>query len=170
MIGLRHLGKPHQLVRQASTQGRRDGVVSLRTAHLRPGRYDVVLRDSATGRAEATAPVWVYRPSSRSRIRSDRHIYRVGQPIRIHWTRAPGNNLDWVGLFPCHRVCGGVSTYLDYLYTHTRVVGSVTFRKGAYLGEGTEPWPLPPGQYIARVLLDDGYASIGRSPRFRVVR
>jgi endonuclease/exonuclease/phosphatase family metal-dependent hydrolase len=169
VIGLRRPGK-HHLINEANARGRRDGVASIRTAHLRPGRYDVVLRDDATGRTEATAPVWVYRPASRSRLRSDRHTYRVGQPIRIHWTRAPGNNLDWIGLFPCHRVCGGVSTYIDYLYTHTQVVGSRTFRQGAYLGEGTEPWPLPPGQYVARLLLDDGYRSIGTSPRFRVVR
>jgi hypothetical protein len=170
VIGLLRAGRPHQLINEANARGRRNGVVSIRTTGLKPGRYHVVLRNDANGRVEATAPVWVYRPSSRSRLRSDRHTYRVGQPIQINWTRAPGNNLDWIGLFPCHRVCGGVSTYLDYLYTHTKVVGSVRFRKGAYLGEGTEPWPLPPGQYVARLLLDDGYVSLGTSPRFRVVR
>ena len=31
-------------------------------------------------------------------------------------------------------------------------------------------WPLPPGQYAARLLTDDGYHSLGLSPRFRIVR
>src|SRR6185312_14053033 len=65
VVGLRRAGKPHQLLRQANARGRRDGVVRIRTTHLRPGRYDVVLRDSATGRTETKAPIWVYRPGSR---------------------------------------------------------------------------------------------------------
>jgi hypothetical protein len=130
----------------------------------------VVLRDSATGRTEAAAPVWVYRPHSRAHIRADRQVYRVGEPIRISWTRAPGENLDWVGLFRCHRTCGGPGSYLVYRYTRTAVEGSVAFRRGAYLGEGTVPWPLPPGQYVARVLVDDSYHPIGTSRRFRIVR
>jgi endonuclease/exonuclease/phosphatase family metal-dependent hydrolase len=170
VVGLRRAGTPHQLLRQANARGRRDGVVRIRTAHLRPGQYDVVLRDSATGRTEASAPVWVYRPHSRSRITSDRRTYPVGSPIRISWTRAPGENLDWVGLFPCHRTCGGPGSYLVYRYTGTAVEGSVGFRRGAYLGEGTKSWPLPPGQYVARVLIDDSYHPIGTSPRFRIVR
>jgi len=170
VVGLRRPGKPHQLIRQANARGRRDGVVGIRTTHLRPGRYHVVLRDSATGRTEAAAPVWVYRPHSRAHIRADRQVYRVGEPIRISWTRAPGENLDWVGLFRCHRTCGGPGSYLVYRYTRTAVEGSVAFRRGAYLGEGTVPWPLPPGQYVARVLVDDSYHPIGTSRRFRIVR
>ncbi|HEX3931685.1 MAG TPA: endonuclease/exonuclease/phosphatase family protein [Nocardioides sp.] len=169
VVGLLRPGS-HRLLRQANARGRQNGVVDLRTTGLRPGRYAVALRDSATGRIEARAPVWVYRPGSRSHVWTDRRSYRYGAPVRIHWTRAPGNNLDWIGLFPCHRRCGGVSTYLDYLYTHTDVVGSVTFRRGAYLGEGEKPWPLPPGQYVARLLLDDGYHSVGTSARFRIRR
>ena len=45
----------------------------------------------------------------------------------------------------------------------------MTFGRGVYLGEGTVPWPLPPGQYVARLLVDDGYDSLGTSPRFRIV-
>jgi hypothetical protein len=29
---------------------------------------------------------------------------------------------------------------------------------------------LPPGRYVARLLLDDGYHDIGISARFRIVR
>ncbi|MGC4111998.1 MAG: endonuclease/exonuclease/phosphatase family protein [Nocardioides sp.] len=168
-VGLVRAGSRH-LVRPQGTRSRRDGVVRLDTRGLRPGRYDVVLRDSGTDRTEAKAPVWVYPPGSHSRISTDRRTYRVGQRIRVHWTRAPGNNLDWIGLFPCHRRCGDVSTYLMYRYTDTHIEGRVDFRKGVYLGEGVHSWPLPPGQYIARLLLDDGYKTVGRSPRFTIRR
>ena len=43
------------------------------------------------------------------------------------------------------------------------------FGRRVYLGEGSVSWPLPPGQYVARLLTDDSYHSLGRSPRFRIV-
>ena len=46
----------------------------------------------------------------------------------------------------------------------------MTFGRHVYLGEGSVSWPLPPGQYIARLLVDDSYHARGRSPRFRIVR
>jgi len=169
VVGLRRQGGSHQLLRQANARGRRDGVVRIRTAHLRPGRYDVVLRDSATDRTEATAPVWVYRRDSHARLTTDRHRYRVGAPIHVSWTRAPGENLDWVGLFRCERTCGGPGSYLNYVYTRTAVEGTVALRAGAFLGQGATSWPLKPGQYVARLLVDDSYRAIGVSPRFRIV-
>jgi endonuclease/exonuclease/phosphatase family metal-dependent hydrolase len=169
VVGLvRHGG--HRLVRSAHTGTRRDGVVALPSRGLRPGRYDVVLRRTPLGRDEASAPVWVYRPGTHSRLTTDRRTYGVGRRITVRWTRAPGENLDWVGLYRCRLRCGGVGSYLVYLYTQTRVVGSVTFRRGVYLGEGSAPWPLPPGHYVARLLVDDSYHALGTSARFRIVR
>ena len=170
VVGLQPSGRAHGPLRLVSTGGRRDGVVRVRTAHLRPGRYDVVLADSPSGRTEARAPVWVYRPHTRARLSSDRRVYRVGDPVTVSWTRAPGNNLDWIGLYPCHRTCGGPGSYLVYRYTRTAIEGATTFHRGGYLGEGTVPWPLPPGQYVARLLVDDGYESLGTSPRFQITR
>ena len=165
---VRHGGSGAWL-RTVSTQSRRDGVVRMRTAHLRPGHYALVLRDTASGRTEATAPVWVYRPGGRSHLTAGRATYRVGSTIRISWTRAPGNNLDWIGLFRCRARCGGPGSYLVYRYTRTAIEGSVAFGRHTYLGEGSASWPLPPGQYVARLLVDDSYRSIGISPRFRIV-
>ena len=167
-VGLVRHGSP-RLLRGVSTIGRSNGVARVRTAHLRPGRYDVVLADRASGRREAAAPVWVYRPASHSHLTSDRRTYRVGSPIRVSWTRAPGNNLDWIGLYRCHRTCGGPGSYLVYRYTRTAIEGRVTFGRRVYLGEGSVSWPLPPGEYVARLLVDDSYHSRGISARFRIV-
>ncbi len=169
VIGLRRVGRPHQLTRQVNARGRRNAVVQVRTSHLRPGHYRVVLRDDATGKTEASAPIWVYRPHRPARITTDRRVYRAGSAIRVSWTRAPGNNLDWVSLFPCHARCAGPGGYTIYRYTRTMVEGSLTLGRQNYLGYGSVR-SLPPGQYVARVLTDDGYHSIGTSPRFRIVR
>jgi hypothetical protein len=56
-----------------------------------------------------------------------------------------------------------------YRYTRTAVEGSVAFGRSRYLGEGSRSWPLPPGQYIARLFVDDSYHPIGTSRRFRIV-
>jgi endonuclease/exonuclease/phosphatase family metal-dependent hydrolase len=170
VIGLLRAGRPHRLINEANARGRRNGVVSIRTTGLKPGRYDVALRNDANGRVEATAPVWVYRPDSHSHVRAERPVYRVGSPITIGFTRAPGNNLDWVGIYRCHRTCGSLGSWSVYGYTRTKVEGSVRFGPNVYLGEGAVSWPLPPGQYAARLLLDDGYRAIGMSPRFRIAR
>jgi len=156
-------------LRQVSTDGRKDGVVRLRTARLRPGRYDVVLRDRARDRVEARAAVWVYRPGTRSHVTTDRRTYRVGQPIRVSWTRAPGMNLDWVSFYRCRARCAGPSAYTIYRYTQTAIVGSVTFGRDNYLNYGSV-LGLAPGTYVARLSTDDGYHAIGQSPRFRIVR
>jgi hypothetical protein len=154
-------------VDRAFTGGRRDGVADLAIDHLRPGRYDVELLGH--GKVEATAPVWVYRPGTRSHLRTNRHVYRAGSPIRVSWTRAPGNNLDWVSLFRCHVRCAGPGGYTIYRYTRTAVVGSLTFGRHDYLGYGSVK-SLAPGRYVARLLTDDGYHAIGVSPRFRIIR
>ena len=155
-------------LRAVSTGGRTDGLVRIRTKHLRPGRYDVALWDKAHHRVEATAPIWVYRAGSRSQLSTSRHSYRVGSPIRVTWTRAPGNNLDWVSFFRCRVTCAGPSGYTIYRYTRTDVEGSVTFGHQNYLGYGSVR-SLAPGTYVARLLTDDGYHAIGKSPRFRIV-
>jgi hypothetical protein len=154
------------VVRTVSTHGRTDGVVRLDKSGLSPGRYDVQLRRG--GSVTAHAPVYVYGPHDEPRVRTSSPSYRVGKPIRVHWTGAPGTNLDWVGLFRCFRICRGAGWYLMYRYTHTDIEGSVVFSADTYLGEGVTSWPLPPGQYVARLFVDDSYHAIGRSNRFTV--
>ena len=170
-IGLVAKGSGRKPVRLVSTHGREDGVALIRiSSRLRPGRYDLVLLDMARNQIETKAPVWVYGPHSRARLTSDRRTYPVGSSVRVSWTRAPGDNLDWIGLFRCHRTCGGPGSYLVYRYTRTAIEGTVTFGRHVYLGEGSVSWPLPPGQYVARLLVDDSYHARGVSSRFRIVR
>jgi endonuclease/exonuclease/phosphatase family metal-dependent hydrolase len=158
------------LMSAVSTQGRTDGIVRLSKADLRPGRYHIVLIDTRTGSWDARAPVWVYASGARPRLRTSASSYRVGDAVRVHFSGAPGNNLDWIGLFRCHRICDGPGGYLVYRYTRTHIEGSVVFGSKTYLGEGVAAWPLPPGRYLARLLVDDSYHAIGKSPRFTITK
>ena len=58
--------------------------------------------------------------------------------------------------------CGN-GYYLAYEYTHTDPAGQVTFD-----AESGGPWPLKPGTYQMRLLLDDGYRDVARSVEFVV--
>jgi hypothetical protein len=168
---LRHRlsGHTHAVASQPTgPAGIRDGDVAFSTRHLKPGRYDVALR-SGDGRTLSRTPVWVYAPHTRATVTTSRRSYRVGEPVRVGWTRAPGTSLDWIGIFGCHRVkCAGNGGYLLYTYTRTLVVGHGVIGPSAATLEGAKKWPLAPGTYVARLLIDDSYISIGHSRRFRI--
>jgi hypothetical protein len=100
---------------------------------------------------------------------TDARTYRSGERIRVSWDGAPGEHLDWIGLYRCRRTCDDPGGYLAYRYTHTRIVGSLVLGRTADPGEGAPPWPLPPGEYVARLLVDDSYRAVAETPRFRVL-
>ncbi len=158
-----------RLLDARSTSGRTSGGVSLRTSRLPAGRYDVVLRETATGETLARSPVWVYERGTDPRMTTSAHIYRAGEPVRVSWDGAPGEHLDWIGLYRCRRTCDDPGGYLAYRYTRTRIEGSLSLSDVAAPGEQAPPWPLPPGQYVARLLVDDSYHVVAQTPRFRVL-
>jgi len=159
--------KGHVLASIATGAGHpRDGVVSLSTRRLARGRNDVVLL-SRQGRVLSRAPVWAYPPGTKTSISTLKSSYRVGEPITVRWAAAPGMALDWIGVFRCDTTgCGTPFDYLVYVYTGTRIQGRTVI--GADALAGAESWPLPAGQYIVRLLPDDGYRSVARSARFTV--
>jgi endonuclease/exonuclease/phosphatase family metal-dependent hydrolase len=169
LVRHRPSGRTH-LVRSKPTgqTGVRDGKVAFSTKRLLPGRYDARLK-SADGRTLSRTPFWVYSRHSHATVTTSRRTYRVGQPIKVRWTRAPGMGLDWIGIFRCHRVkCAGNGGYLLYTYTRTKVEGRGVIGPSAATLEGAVSWPLRPGKYVARLLVDDSYISIGHSQRFRI--
>ncbi|HRI95130.1 MAG TPA: endonuclease/exonuclease/phosphatase family protein, partial [Nocardioides sp.] len=117
---------------------RTSGQVSLPTARLSPGRYDVVLR-TETGDTLARAPIWVYARGTHASLTTDAKTYHPGQRIKVSWDGAPGNHLDWIGLYRCERTCDDPGGYLAYRYTHTRIVGSLGLDADAAPGEGAPP-------------------------------
>ena len=100
--------------------------------------------------------------------------YGVAEPVGVTWSNAPGNRWDWLGIFKATDAAvptdGSIpddsGDYLLYEYTRTEVEGHGTFSKSSQTGSGT--WPLPPGRYEVRLMLDDGYRTVARSRPFTI--
>ena len=154
-----------------------DGTVLLSTSGLRRGAYEAVLLDKHDEVLSRSA-FWLYRPGERTKVWTSRHVYKKGSPITVSWSNAPGMRWDWLSVFPAggklpkQSICNvgycGNDEYLIYEYTHTQIEGTTTFTKSSLVGNGS--WPLKPGKYEIRLLLDDGYRAVARSKPFRVVR
>jgi hypothetical protein len=149
-----------------------DGTVTFATAGLRRGAYAALLLDAGGG-VVSRAPFWLYRPGERTEVRTSKRIYERGEPIRVSWWNAPGMRWDWVAAYRvkvgketpyatpgCNAGYCGNGAYLVYAYTKTAIEGEAT------LGSRR----LRPGTYEVRYLLDDGYSSRAKTPRFRIVR
>jgi endonuclease/exonuclease/phosphatase family metal-dependent hydrolase len=132
--------------------------VSYGTETLRPGRYRAALLDGK-GRISAAYPFWVEPRGADPRISTNRKRYRAGAPIRVRWAGAPGNRLDWIGIYPAG---GDLYGYLGFKYTGALPSGRLSFTR-ADLGK------LSPGRYQAVLMLDDGY-SILAGTSFTVTR
>jgi hypothetical protein len=156
-----------------------DGTRAFATAGLRRGEYEVLLLD-AGGAVLSRTGFWLYRPRERTRVKTSRHSYRPGQPIEVSWSNGPGMRWDWLAVFRvrpgsrtpystpgCNATYCGNGAYLVYEYTKTEIAGSTTF-SALSAGAGSA-WPLRPGRYEVRYLLDDGYRSVAKSARFTIL-
>ena len=145
------------LVTQAIDAGSLNGTLDIPSADLAPGDYDVRLI-AAGGAITSTTPISIAAVGAKPVLTLDKAAYAVAAPILASWRDAPGSRWDWIGIYerdgdPL------VDSYLFYVYTGQTVQGTVTIDAN---GEGD--WPLPPGEYDAHYLLDDGYTSLAVAP------
>jgi endonuclease/exonuclease/phosphatase family metal-dependent hydrolase len=124
------------------------------TGTLDPGRYRAGLIDGG-GELLATSPFWVESRNSRPTIETTKSTYSRREPIGVHWSNAPGNKLDYVGVFEAGDP--NLYNYLGFVYTGARPDGSLQLTKSD-LGD------LPPGRYVANLMLDDGYTILASTP------
>jgi Endonuclease/Exonuclease/phosphatase family len=181
-----HGGASVALVRGAttatskSTGGATDGTLSFATTNLVAGAYKVVLRNSS-GQAISRSPFWLYAPGSVTTVTTAKSVYKVGEPIRVSWKKAPGMKFDWLGLYSagesgdnkqqttCSAGLCGNGHYFLYTYTHNTIEGSSKFDADSLAGWKT--WEqIGTGTYQIRLLLDDGYRSAAVSPPFKIVQ
>jgi hypothetical protein len=149
-----------------------DGALRFSTAGLRPGAYEAALIGHL-GAVVSRSPFWLYRRGEPTQVSTSRRVYRQGAPIRVSWSNAPGMRWDWLGIYraggaPPSTTCNagpcGSGNYILYEYTHASIKGKTSFT------ERSGTWPLKPGRYEIRLLLDDGYRLLARSRPFRVVK
>ena len=80
---------------------------------------------------------------------------KSGEPIKVSWIGSPGNRRDWIGLY--NAGVTNTRTYIKWLYTEGAIDGAVSFTDS-----------LPPGEYVARLLIDNGYEEFACSTPFTV--
>jgi hypothetical protein len=132
-----------------------DAALSFDTSAWEPGRYDLSLTDPGGARL-ATAPIWVEGPDDGPAL-SVAPLVPESEPVRVEWRFAPGNRWDWIGIY--HRGADpNVDSYLLWAYTDGTIEGHVRLDEDAV---GT--FPLPPGDYTATLLMDDGYEDLARA-------
>ena len=137
------------------------GSVTFGTGGLADGEYDTVLTD-ADGNELARQSFWVVLPDARPTLTTNQPSYAVGEPITVSWRNALAQRFDWVALYSANDP-DLYNNYWAYTYTQASVNGSALFDQ-SLLGETM----LPSGEYVARLLLDDGYSVIAEI-RFSVV-
>ena len=116
------------------------------TRSLRPGAYRAALLDG-DGSVAASYRFWIEAPGTRPSISATSHD-AAAQPIKLRFGGAPGNKLDWVGIYRAGE--DDLYQYYGFKYTGARPSGRITFTK-ADLGT------LAAGRYRATLMLDDGY-------------
>jgi hypothetical protein len=128
-----------------STGGAVDGTLSFATTNLASGAYQAVLRNSS-GQALSRSPFWLYAPGSVTTVKTAKSVYKVGEPIKVSWRKAPGMKFDWLGLYsagenadnPTASTCSagfcGNGHYFLYTYTHNTIEGSTTFDASSFAG------------------------------------
>lgn len=134
-----------------------DGYITLDTADLPADEHVITLLNGA-GDEIARSSFWLLEPDAEPQLSVSQGAYASGEPIIVAWENAPANRWDWVGIFPAGDEEGN---YLGYEYTRATVEGQLMLDADVtYMSE----WPLPPGEYEVRLLLDDGYEVLASAP------
>jgi hypothetical protein len=157
----------------ADAQGDATREVSVRTDTITPGAYDAVLL-SADGEILDRSPFWVYPPEAPAVVAVADSTLSLGDSLVVMFSNAPGNRWDWIGIYKATdadvptdgSIPDDSGDYLGYDYTRTEIEGEVTFPRTSYTGSGD--WPLSPGRYEVRLMIDDGYETLARSEPFTV--
>ncbi len=170
---------PAAAIAARSTAGDPDGAVAFGTKGWAPGTYDAALV-AGDGSVRSRSRMWVYAAGAQPRVWTSKGVYAPREPIEVSWSAAPGYKWDWLGVYRAGRApepivdecTGGYCGNLHYLiYTYTRASIEGTTRFDRYSSKvGYTNWPLGPGRYRIRLLLDDGYKLVAISARFRIVR
>lgn len=144
----------------ASTSG--DQHLAVPARRLGPGAYDaVVVVDASLGELARTT-FWVRAKGAGPQVRA--RSVRSGHPVAVRFSRAPGNQWDWVGIYARGAAHPKQDSYLDWEHTGGLTAGTVRLTRRE---DGDSTWPLPPGRYVAILLADDSYQVLART-RFTI--
>ena len=119
-----------------------------------PGTYvaRAFFQDDPVIQAES-APFTIEGPASEVRVTTSAPGYVSGDPVVVHFDGLPGFAHDWVAVAAAGAPPG---SYLDFSYTGGQRAGTRAFHA------------LPPGRFVARAFVNDGYVIAAESVPFTV--
>lgn len=121
------------------------------------GSYDIVLVDEA-GRQLGSSSLSVVNDPPAVAMSKDR--YASGEPLLINWRNAPGYRYDWLGVF----AVDADSEALVWQHIRAALDGEAIMTAASPDGV----WPLPPGRYTVRLLLDDSDTVLAETHPFSI--
>jgi hypothetical protein len=132
------------------------GAVRFGTGGLEAGEYHVVL----VGKDDqelARQRFWLVAPDAKPVVFTSKPDFASGESITVEWLNAPARMRDWIGIYPAGNL-DIYNGYLSFAYTGATVSGQRTFGADD-LGDAM----LPPGDYVAVLVSDDGYAILAKT-------
>ncbi|AUH71999.1 endonuclease/exonuclease/phosphatase family protein [Legionella sainthelensi] len=102
--------------------------------------------------------------AKKPRIMVSKKVLKSGEPIKIIWKNSPGYFYDYISISPKNRHRALNETVR--LYTHGKINGIIQYSNKNVQGNWTNwykshaSWPLAPGVYDIKLMLDDGYNSL----------
>lgn len=127
-----------------------------------PGHFQVQMW-SAKMNADLVRDFWVLDDDVLPIVELRKAAFAAGEGIDVRWRNGPGNRNDYIAAY-----ARGVSatydnglawTYVDALPEGTTRLDAATVTWG---------WPLDPGDYVIRLIRDDGYDVLAESAPFTV--
>lgn len=149
------------------------GVVEFDLGRLPPGNYEAALLDDV-GAVLSRSRFWLYPRDAAPQVMIPKARFGHGEAIPVTWRAAPGNRWDWLTIIPSAthdpeddpEKYAANRRFLRSIHTAAQIEGSARFDENSQ--PGSSGWPIPPGQYEIRLLLDDGFRTLASSPPFKV--
>ncbi len=132
------------------------GELELQTNGLKEGNYNVILLDNKNKILSET-PLTIKPANIDIILKTNKKVYKVNEPITVHWQYAPGNRFDWIII---QKEDASESEDMNYWHsTQATTHGTHTFGPDT-LDE--DKWPLDPGIYNITYMIDDSYKTIAK--------
>jgi len=126
-----------------------------------PGHYFATAEDQ--NRRSFKTEFWVLEKNAVPQVRVPGDRYKVGEAIDVEWANAPGNRNDYIAAYKLH-VTADYENGQAWTYVKSLPEGRMP------LAESTVEWnwPLEPGEYVIRLIKDDGSETLAESQPFIV--
>jgi len=140
-----------------------NGRLTLPAGRFGAGHYELRALTRDTGGPLPPREFWVLARDATASISVPGKTFRPGEAIDIEWRNAPGNRNDYIAVYAAGEQPSGDGDPL-WLYVEAQPAGTLQLNADT----AGERWPLPPGDYRAWLMRDDGYDALAAPAAFHI--